>query len=147
MTIVGSGMVDGRKIEPISLARLVAVTAAKIVRGGGGIRLTGEFLLIGVAAEVIFLFEEQPIFAAEEIGGGETGHATTDDGDIHYAGGVGFGEGVAVADFVADGEMFAFDVGRFGVRICQKSFVDGTAGGDGTSDQEFDEIAARVGRS
>ncbi len=100
--------------------------------------------LIGVAAEVVFLFEEEPVFAAEEVGGGEAGDATADDGDVNFFGGGGAGELVAVADLVADFEVFAFGAGSGRMVCCsgEEARVDGAAGGDGTGDDVLDEIAA-----
>ena len=139
-------MSTGRRSEADFLGELIAEAAAKIVSGGGGIGLAGEFFLVGVATEVVFFFEEEQILAAEEIGGGESGHAAADDDDVDFARGVGLGEGMAIADLVADGEVFAFDGGgrRFGAGVGEKRLIDGTTGGDGASDDEFDEVTTGV---
>jgi hypothetical protein len=51
---------------------------------------------------------------------------------------------VAVANLVANSEVFAFDewggIGRRG--LGKQSILDGTAGSDGASDNELDEITA-----
>ena len=60
----GIGIVDGQKFESDFARELIAFVVAKSVGGAGGERLAFEFFLIGVAAEVIFFFEEEEIFAA-----------------------------------------------------------------------------------
>ena len=142
----GIGHVDEGHVDADFLSELIAETAAKVVGGAGGEKLAVIFLFVGVTAEVIFFFEQQPIFLAQEIGGGEARHAAADDDNFSSAGGVGLGEGVAVANLVAYGEVFAFDErgGIVGSGLRQQSVVDGTAGSDGASDNEFDEITARV---
>ncbi len=107
----GIGIVYRQKLETNLARELVALVVAEGVGGTGGERLAVEFFLIGVAAEVIFFFEKQEIFAAEEIGGGEAGGACADDYDFDFAADGGEVERVAVADFVADFEMFAVDLG------------------------------------
>ena len=64
--------------------------------------------------------------------------------------GAGMIEGVAVANFVADFEVFAVDV-RCGMSAPVTSdgcgderVVDRATGGDGACDDKFDEIAARI---
>ena len=109
LTMVGSGLSTGSSLRPISRGELIAFVAAEGVRGAGGERLAVKFFLIGVAAEVIFLFEEQKIFAAEEICGGKAGGACADNDDFHVARCRGEIEGVAVANFVTDFEVFAVD--------------------------------------
>jgi hypothetical protein len=74
--------------------------------------LAVEFFLIGVAAEVVLLFEEKPVFAAKIIGGGEACDTASDDDDVGLRGGGRKFEVVAVAKLVADFEMFALDVRR-----------------------------------
>src|SRR5450432_2508521 len=103
-------------------------------RAGGESRAV-VFLLIGVASEVIFFFEQQPIstFAAEEICGGKTRDAAADDNYVGFFGGVGARELMAVADLVADFEVFAFDArggGGFFVRDGEQTGIDGASGGD-----------------
>jgi hypothetical protein len=86
------------------------------------------FFLIGVAAEVVFFFEEQEILAAQEIRSGKACDASADDDDVGFARGVGTIECMAVANLVADFEMFAVherSAGRW--RGCDKSGVDGAA--------------------
>ena len=142
----GIGHVDEGHVDADFLGELIAETPAKVIGGGGGEKLALVFLFVGVAAEVIFFFEKQPIFFAQEICGGKASHAAADDHDFGCAGGVGLGEGVAVANLVAHGEVFAFDErgGLVGSGLRQQRIVDGTAGSDGACDHELDEITASV---
>ena len=90
---------------------MIAFVAVIRVGRASGERLAVEFFLIGVAAEVVFFFEQKPIFAAKKIGGGKACDAAADDHDIGLCGGGGKIEVVAVAHLVADFEMFAIDEG------------------------------------
>src|SRR5215470_16554281 len=71
----GVGHVDGKKVEANFLGEMVAVAVAEVVGGTGGIGLARVFFLIRIATEVVFLFQKQPVFAAKEVGGGESGGA------------------------------------------------------------------------
>jgi hypothetical protein len=53
---------------------------------------------------------------------------------------------VAVANFMADGEVFAFDEreGIVGCGLREQSIIDGAARSDGASDNEFYEITASM---
>ena len=88
---------------------MIAVITFVGVRGTGGERLPLVFFLLGVAAEVVFFFEEQEILAAQEVGGGEACDASPDDDDVGFARGVWAVECTAVADLVADFEVFPVD--------------------------------------
>ena len=56
----------------------------------------------------------------------------------------GLAKDVAVANLVADSEVFAFDERRgiVGSGLSEQSIVDGTAGSDRACDDELDEITA-----
>ena len=103
----GVGVVDRKELQSDFGGELIAFVIFVGVRGAGGEGLALVFFLISVAAEVVFLFEKQKIFAAQEIGGGEAGDAAADDDDVGFARGVGAIERVAVANLVADFEVFA----------------------------------------
>ena len=126
LTMVGSGLSTGNSLRPISRDELIAFVVAESVGGAGGERLAVEFFLIGVAAEVIFFFEKQEIFAAEEIRGGKSCGACADDHDFHFAAGGREIERVAVANFVANLEMLAVDLGS-GARGSGRECADGAA--------------------
>ena len=87
------------------------------------------FFLLGVAAEVVFFFEEQEILAAQEIRSGKACDASADDDDVGFARSVGTIECMAVADLVADFEVFSVHERgsgewRWRLRCCDKSGVD-----------------------
>ncbi len=95
---------------------------------------------------MILFFEEKPILAAEEIGGGKTRGAATDNDDVRFARGLGAYECVAIAKPVADFELFTVNErSGLGIRIGSgdKRLIDGAAGNDGAHNNKFDEIAAR----
>ena len=98
--------------RPSSAARTVAFVAVISVSRAGCEGLAVEFFLISVAAEVVLFFEQEPIFAAKEIGGGEACDSATNDDDVGLRGGGRKIEVVAVAKLVADFEMFALDARR-----------------------------------
>ena len=108
----GIGHVDHREFQANFGGELIAFVAVIGVGRAGGERLAVKFFFVGVAAEVVFFFEQQPIFAAKKIGGGKAGDAAADDDDVGFCSGGGKIEMVAVADLVADFEMFAIDEGR-----------------------------------
>jgi hypothetical protein len=114
------------------------------VRGAGGEGLATVFFLVGVSTEVVFFFKDQQVFAAEEVGCGEASDATAYDDDIGFAGGVGVFELVAVTDLVTNLKVLALNKrgGRVRIGCRQQSSVDRTTGGDGTDDNELDEITA-----
>ena len=115
------------------------------VSGAGGEGLTGEFFLVGVAAEMVFFFKQQPVvFVAEKIRGGEPRHASADDDHTCFFGGPGTIEHMAIADLMANFEMFAVHRWSWRRRIWgrEKRGVDGATGGDGAGDYELDEITA-----
>jgi len=123
----------------------VAVVDSVGIGGARGVGLAVVFLLIGVAAEEGFLFEEEPILAAKKIGGGESCDASADDHDVGFASSVGTFELVAVTELVADFEVFAVNERRGGwirFRRSDKRFLEGATGGDGAGDDELDEFTA-----
>ncbi len=139
------GHVDKRQLEADFGSQLISFIAAAGVGRAGAVNLAFEFFLKSIAAELRFFFEQEPILAAEEIGGGESRDAATDDDDVGLARGVGAFELMAIANLVTDFEVFAVNeraAWSFRIRRGQKSFIDGAAGGDGTGDDELDEIAA-----
>ena len=123
---------------------MVAGVAAIAVGGAGAENLAFVFFLVGVAAKVIFFFEQQPVFAFEEIGGGKACDSAADDDDVSFSGSVGFGKRVAVADLVANAEVFTFDERRCrgAAGLFEEGFVDRATGGDGSGNDVLDEIAA-----
>jgi len=123
---------------------LVAGVAAIAVRRTGAENLAFVLFLVGVAAEVVLFFEEEPVFAFQEIGSGEACDATADDDDVCLLCCVRFWERVAVANLVADRKVLALDDGRCGcsARFFEKRFVDRAAGSDRAGDYILDETAA-----
>src|SRR5208337_2406748 len=126
------------------LGKFVAVIVAVAIGGTCAEHLAFVLFLVGIPAEVIFLFQKQPIFAAEEISGGKAGDTAADDGDIHFARGVGLWEGMAVANLMAGGEMLSLNEGRWrwAGRLGHECFVNGTSGSNGTGHNIFDEVTA-----
>jgi hypothetical protein len=102
---------------------------------------------LGVAAEVIFLFEMEKILPAKEVRGGKPGDATTHDDNVGFACGVGAVERVAVADLMANVNVFAVNnraTGCRGMGSGDERRLDGTICRDGPGDDELDEIATRL---
>src|SRR6516162_5279757 len=143
----GVGHVDGKKVEADFLGEIIALAVAKIVSRARGVGLARVLLLIRVAAEVVFLFKKQPVFAAKEVSGGESGGACTHNDDVGIPRGVRLGERMALANLVADGVVLAFERNGAGIVVVRernKGFVDRATGGDGARDSEFDEVTARM---
>jgi len=93
---------------------------------------------------VVLFFEEEPVFAFQEIGSGEPCDATADDDDVCLLCCVRFWEPVGVANLVADGKVLAFDERRRGcaTRFFEKRLVDRAAGSNGAGNDILDETAA-----
>jgi hypothetical protein len=108
--------------------------------------LSCVFLLIGVASEMIFFFEKEKIFTAQEISSGEAGDTSSNDDDVGLSRGVGTIESMAIPDLVADFEVFAVNerrsTARRWTRLCDKRGVDGAARRDGSNHNKLDEITA-----
>ena len=85
----GIGIIYGQKFQAHFGGELIAVIAFEGVGRAGGESCAIVFFLIGVAAEVIFLFEQQPVFAAQKIAGGKSRDAAADDDDVGFAVAVG----------------------------------------------------------
>jgi hypothetical protein len=141
----GIGHVDKRQLEADFGSQLISFIAAAGVGRAGAVNLAFEFFLKSIAAELRFFFEQEPILAAEEIGGGEFRDAATDDDDVGLARGVGAFELMAIANLVTDFEVFAVNegrAGRFGFRGGEKCLVDGTSRGDRARDNKLYEFTA-----
>jgi hypothetical protein len=95
---------------------------------------------------MILFFENEKIFAAQEISCGEARDTAANDDDVGLSRGVRAIERMAIPDLVADFEVFAVNerksAGRRCMRRCDKSGVDGAARGDGSNHNKLDEIAA-----
>jgi hypothetical protein len=95
---------------------------------------------------MILFFENEKIFAAQEISCGEARDTSTNDDDVGLSRGVRTIERVAIPDLVADFEMFAVNERRSTARrwmwLCDKRGVDGAARGDGSNHNKLDEVAA-----
>src|SRR6202035_1366646 len=98
---------------------------------------------------MIFFFEKEKIFTAQEISRGKTGDTSANDDDVGLSRGVRTIERVAIPDLVADFEMFAVNERKGAARrwmwLCDKRGVDGAACGDGSHHHKLDEIAAWIG--
>jgi len=125
---------------------LIAFVIYVGVRGTRGERLSRVFLLIGVASEMIFFFEKEKIFTAQEVSRGEAGDTSSNDDDVGLSRGVRAIERMAIPDPVADFVVFAVNerrsTARRWMRSCDKRGVDGAARGDGSNHNKLDEIAA-----
>src|SRR5664279_4582134 len=117
--------------------------AAITIGGSSPVNLTFVFFLIGISTEVIFFFEEQPIFTSQKVRRRQSGDAPSNDQHIHLPRRLRLWERMAVSQFVRNLEMIAFDDGRWRMsgRFCEECLIDGTSGGDGTCNGEFDEVA------
>ncbi len=142
----GIGIVDRKKLETDLSGELIAIVALVGKCRAGGERLAFKFFLICVAAEVVLFFEKKKILPAQEISSREAGHAATDNNDGRFLRGGRDFESMAVAQLVANVEVFAVDerrryrIGSSG----EKCGIDGAAGRDRTGDDVLDEVTARM---
>src|SRR5260370_38108678 len=77
----GIGHADERHVDADLFRELVAGVAAIAIRRTGAENLAFVLFLVGVAAEVVLFFEEEPVFAFQKIGSGGACDATADDAD------------------------------------------------------------------
>ena len=124
----GVGIVDGQKFEAHFSGELIAVVAFEGEGRAGSERCAVVFLLVGVTAEVIFFFEQEPVFALppRKYAAESPGDTAADNNDVGFFGGVGARELVAVAHLMADFEMFAFDA-RLWRRISHRGQPEGSS--------------------
>src|SRR5271168_1636968 len=124
---------------------MIAIVVFVGVRRAGGEWLAGELFLIGVAAEVVFFFKQQPIFVSEKIAGGESGHAAADDYRRGFFCGSRAVEDVQVSHLVTDFKMFAIHARcwRGGIRGGQEGGVDGASRGYRSDHYVLNEVTTR----